>query len=330
MTGVQTCALPISMLGLNSQFLSLDLSVDYYRDRSKRTGYIGEECKRLLNKEFRHTLYTGKYAVEYLEMVGKDIDFLILDTVHSLPGEILDFLAYFPYLKQRSIVVLHDIALNHYSINLEGFATKLLLDTVVAEKIFDIDTEGNNIGAFKVTEDTKKYISDVFSVLTTTWKYIPSDMEVSLYREHYKKYYPVENIRLFDMAMELNNKTLNQRNVAKRDEFVHLFNHIGRLMGKEVYIYGCGNYGRQFYHILEKCGIKLKGYIVSDSEKKIAINGEKVYWLSEVKWNKENDVIYLGVNSRLHKDICSELDKRGIVEYFVPDKAMFEYLTNWG
>lgn len=321
----------ISMLGLNSQLISLDLSENYYRDRSKQTGYIGEEYKKISDKKFQHTLYTGKYAVEYLETVGNNIDFLILDTVHSLPGELLDFLAYYPYLKMGSTVVLHDIALNHYSTNLEGFATKLLLDTVVAEKSFDIDSEKDsiNIGAFKIIEDTGKYISDVFSALTITWKYSPEDTEVSLYRMAYEKYYSWENLRYFDMAVKLNRRTLNKRGLAKRDQFIKIFSHIEKLINKKVYVYGCGNYGRQFYRLLYDCGVDLKGYIISDGEKKAEIrDGEKIYWLSEVRFNRENDVIYLGVNRNLYKEICAELIKRGISEYILPDKTMFELITN--
>ncbi len=321
----------ISILGLNTQLISLDLSENYYRDRSKQTGFIGEEYKKISEKEFRHILYTGKYAVEYLETIDNNIDFLILDTVHSLPGELLDFLAYYPYLKMGSIVVLHDIALNHYSTNLEGFATKLLLDTVVAEKSFDIDSEGEsiNIGAFKITEDTGKYINDVFSVLTITWKYSPDDAEESLYRKIYEQHYSQENIRCFDTAVKLNRCTLNKRIPSKRDQFIKLFKHVEKLMNKNIYIYGCGNYGKQFYHMLEECGVNLKGYIISDGEKKTeSENAEKIYWLSEVELDKDNDLLYLGVNSNLCKEICAELKKRRINEYVIPDKAIFEFITN--
>ena len=41
-----------------------------------------------------------------------DIDFIIIDTVHFMPGEFLTFLTALPQLKDGCIVVLHDIHLN--------------------------------------------------------------------------------------------------------------------------------------------------------------------------------------------------------------------------
>lgn len=323
----------IATLGYDAQLFSLDLSENYYRQPGKKTGYLIDECRELLAGKVNHTLLTGKYAVEYLESVGKGIDFLILDTVHTMPGELLDFLAFYQFLNPGSIVVLHDIALNHCSNNFEGFATKLLLDTVAAEKIMDFDDNTfPNIGAFIVSEDTNKYISNIFSALTITWKYRPGDDELLLYRDFYKKYYSCEDLKLFDMAVELNRRTLNRRAAvitAKRDEFLKLFQHIEQLKNKNVYIYGCGNYGKQFYHILNECGVVLKGFIISDGEELAEIkNCGRVYYLSEIELDKENDVIYLGVNAKLQKEICEELDKRGIGMYIIPDNDILEYMVN--
>ena len=119
-------------------------------------------------------------------MVGGDIDFLILDTMHKMPGEILDFLACYPFLKKGAVVVLHDIALCHHENNWDAIATKLLFDTVTADKLIGIDEEDSsllNIGAFVVTKDTGQYIDDVFSALTTIWGYRVKDKELAIYRE---------------------------------------------------------------------------------------------------------------------------------------------------
>jgi len=181
----------INELGLKTKVYSLDLFKNYYRYHNKKTGYLIEESKRILGTRLDHTLCIGKFAVEYVKQIGEDIDFLILDTVHSLPGELLDFLAFFPLLKQGTVVVVHDIVLNHYSSNIDGFATKVLLDIVAGEKFVDVDEDGSlsNIGAFVVNEDTKKYIENVFSALTITWKYIPDNRELEIYRENYKENY---------------------------------------------------------------------------------------------------------------------------------------------
>lgn len=162
----------ISMLDLETKVISIDLQKNVYNDDSKKVGWATEEYLSMKDKSFDYILYTGKYAPELLEMVEGDIDFLILDTMHKIPGEILDFLACYPFLKKGAVVVLHDIALNHYEKNWDAIATKLLFDTVTADKLIGIDEEDNNllnIGAFEITEDTGKYIDDVFSALTITW-----------------------------------------------------------------------------------------------------------------------------------------------------------------
>ncbi len=38
---------------------------------------------------------------------------MIIDTMHMLPGEVLDFLSLLSWLGERAVVVLHDIAIMH-------------------------------------------------------------------------------------------------------------------------------------------------------------------------------------------------------------------------
>lgn len=318
----------ISILGLDSETYSLDLSDQYYRDKERNTGYLIEECKKTLkNKKLSHTLKTGNYAVEYLGEIGKNIDFLIMDTVHSLPGEILDFLAYYPFLNKECVVVLHDITLNHCGENLNGFATKLLLDVIVGEKVLDIDENSNlaNIGAVILNEDTSKYIEDIFSALTITWTYKLSCKELELYREHYKKYYPDGMLRLFDIAVKINDDIYNARIINKQNEFLQLYNWMEVMKSKRVYIYGCGNFGKQINELLDHCGIILGGYIISDGEKKKE-GSEEVFYLSEADIDIEKDIILIGVNNSLRKEICLELEKRGMYNYIFPNDYMWNLI----
>ncbi len=317
----------IKKLDYNTQMFSLDLNDNFYRDANKKTGYLIDKCKEGLGN-FNHTLLTGKYAVECLERIGSNIDFLILDTVHSLPGELLDFLAFFPFLNVGSVVVLHDIYLCHNSNNLYAFATKVLLDAVVAEKMIPISEGGDclGIGAFIVTENTGKDIANIFSALSITWRYIPQDRELQLYRKFYTQHYSKECVLLFDMAVKLNVRTVEKELIIKKNGFVRTLKHISKLFGRSVYIYGCGKWGQQFYTLFRECGIELKGYIISDGKEKPNLI-EEIYYLSEIQWDIEKDIIYIGVNADLQTEICSELDKRSVYEYLVPDDIMYSYLV---
>ncbi len=322
----------ISMLGLESQCYSLDLSTFLYRDKSKKTGYLAEECKKVLGREVQHFLYTGKYAVQYLEEIGENIDFLILDTVHSMPGELLDFLAFYPFLKQNAVVVLHDIVLNHFHDQPTQIATKVLFDTAVAEKMYGIDDNGTllNIGAFMITEDTGKYIDSIFSALTLTWNYQLQKEELLLYRDFYSRYYSLDCMELFDLAVSMNQRTWeesrNHKKKVRQDEFLKIYRWIEMVKTRgEVYIYGCGYFGKRLYDFLEQCGIRLKGYIISDGQSRCGM--KNVFYLSEVHLDEAGEVILLGVNSSLHEEIGAKLLECGIKDYMIPEKYVYSYLA---
>lgn len=322
----------ISMLDLDAQLFSCDLLTYYYRDSSKPAGYLAQECAPLFIKPPKHIFYTGEYSPEYMEKIGNDVDLLILDTVHFFPGETLDFLACYPFLHHGSIVVLHDVALNHYGKRTRAYATKLLMDAVTAEKVMDIDEEKMfpNIGAFVINEDTDKYIDSVFSVLTITWEYMPKDNELALYRDFYGKYYSAENLVLFDLAVDIQRKTLNRKRARCREEridnIVKAYKWIHTLAGSNVYIYGCGNYGKQFYDLLTKCDIHIAGYIVSDGQDFDGMDSD-IHHLSEVDFDDERDVVLVSVNASLHEEICMELNNKNINRYIIPDDFVYDWFV---
>jgi len=115
-----------------------------------------------------HEFHLGKYLPQVIDEIGGDIDFVILDTVHYTPGELLDFLVMLPYLKDNAIVVLHDVALNQRNNRLhkpDAHATGLLFSAVVAEeKFLNYKSMGKypNIGAFRINKQTRSNIKNIF------------------------------------------------------------------------------------------------------------------------------------------------------------------------
>lgn len=317
----------ISLLDIDTEVHSIDLSTRFYRDKNKETGYLARESIQLLNKKVRHSLHTGSISVDFVEQIGKGIDFLILDTAHMMPGEILDFLACLPYLKEGAVVVLHDIISYHNGVS-TAFATQLLLDTVKADKLVGVDQDYMftypNIGAFTITKDTVKHIEDVFSALMITWGYCPADEHLKLYRDFYKTYYNEECIHIFDLAVKLNKHTLNKKKDSKIDELVQMHSLIEEVKEKRVYIYGCGNFGKKLNEILKKCDVDVLGYIVSDGQKNDV--QEVVYYLSQISVDSLQDVILIGVNEALQGEISKKLCERGITEYIVPNQEVCKLL----
>ena len=198
---------------------SIDWSGQYYRQTSKISGW---KAKELFPNSPQLNLYLGVDVAEIIEeQIKGDIDFLLLDTVHRHPAETLSFLSVFPYLRNNAIVVLHDVNLfakeqsRHY-------ATKLLLDIVVADKktlrVFSNDYEHPNIAAFQVSEDTGKYIADVVNSLLFPWEFEIPERILKATGHIIKAKYPSYLYDQFSKSTLQNNNMLKQKlRRVKRD-----------------------------------------------------------------------------------------------------------------
>ena len=197
------------------ELISVDLNEKYYRGGGRQTGFLAEEIKPQI-QGIKHRFFLGNVIAKTIEEIGGNIDFVILDTVHFLPGEVLDFPVILPFLSENAIVVLHDVAYHHYCKGKEGISNQVLLDAVTGEKIVPMNmdkaqtTAMPNIGAIRINDDTKKYIDAVFCSLTLPWFYIPKDTELKIYRDFYMRYYDENNVKMFDTAVQLNRALLSK------------------------------------------------------------------------------------------------------------------------
>ena len=115
---------------------SVDINKECYRRKGKASGYQLEEVKDYLPNYKNHTFYLGKILPYVIEKIGSEIDFVVLDTCHILPGELLYFLCILPYLKNGAVVVFHDITLNLQGAD-KAYATKIVLDMSTGKKYFN-------------------------------------------------------------------------------------------------------------------------------------------------------------------------------------------------
>lgn len=208
----------------NCEVYSVDLCEMFYRGKGERTGFLAEELKKnLVGTSFKHKFLLGKYLPKFINDIGNDIDFLILDTIHALPGEILDFLAILPYLAPNACVILHDIANNHYGRFPDAFATQVLFDSITAEKCLVLEHNGKieypNIGAFFINDNTKTNIIDCFNALSITWNYCIEKDVFDIYRQLYEKHYGDEHIKIFDLLYDLQVKTISKRISPQKKPF---------------------------------------------------------------------------------------------------------------
>lgn len=87
----------------------------------------------------KHQFMLGETIASRIEEIGNGIDFVILDTMHALPGELLDFISLYPYLDKRAVIVFHDVGQSQLGLgNINGalyeYASLVSLSTIMGEK----------------------------------------------------------------------------------------------------------------------------------------------------------------------------------------------------
>lgn len=265
-----TSAVILNCLGtleLETVCYSIDVCENYYRDSSRKSGYVIDEVKYKIKNynKINHKMLLGKSLPERLEEIGGGIDFLILDTMHRLPGELLDFIAAYPFLSENAIVVLHDIGLNLLNQNDFYMAPKVVFDTVTADKYLMVDEDQlhglPNIGAFRVTKATRDNIGDLFSCMTYSWHYLPDSETMQAYRRIVESYYEERYLSCFDRAwilqQEMIENTVLKKKLLKKAWYEY----------EHVLFYGAGKIGSIFYYFARENGLKIDGVVVSDLSK---------------------------------------------------------------
>jgi predicted O-methyltransferase YrrM len=186
---------------------SLDLAECFPEDTNLNIGFLIDEYKKKKSLKGKHFLRLGYPSLSWLKDLGENIDLLVLDTIHYLPGEILDFLAIYPLLSKRAVVVLHDVVLNHYA-DTKLFATKLLFDVIKADKYYNLldDLTGSvlNIAAFRLNDTSKSSIIDVISSLSISWGYKLNPLETAKYSQVFKEKYSSLEYLTWQNALNLN------------------------------------------------------------------------------------------------------------------------------
>ena len=288
--------------GYKLEIFSVDKFENYYRVPSKKTGHLLKEmvmCDGYEDiLEYQHLLI-GKSIPFYIEEIGNNVDFLIIDTTHALPGELLDFFVCLPYLKEGAIVVLHDTVCNILE-NSNSFATKILFDVVKAKKIvnFNVDEEKYtglpNIMAFEITEDTKVNAKDILSALTLNWQYGLEDDEKLKYAQLISNNYgdSFRNLFLGIATVNIRNLYLNQ--ISNYFDDSTLIDRWIELKSP-VLIYGNGMWASKFLTIAKTEDLEISGMIVSDNiDMEKEMNRElPIYKISDVPDNyKDNKIIY--------------------------------------
>ncbi len=127
-----------------------------------------------------------------------------------------NFLEILPFLKEEAYVVLHDTFLMYYRNaiikEIKNFSNNQILCYARGELIlpsYDNNTFSTNIGALKLSKNQKKYYYQYFLILGTQWQYLPSDRELEILKNFFKKHYKEKYVIIFDNAVEKNKLRFN-------------------------------------------------------------------------------------------------------------------------
>lgn len=197
----------------DAKLFSVDISTQWYRDVTKLSGFMAEE----LDNTDCWEIFRGVDYLDVFDKIGADIDFIIIDTTHVMPGEFLTFLAALPQLNDGCIVVLHDIHLNLVSFSGNkfenyhscSFCTGLLFGSVSSNKKWILKNDVPNIGAFVVDKSTRDNIKDIFHILSCTWYNFPRTLNIQGYSDYINNHYSSECYKLFNTCLKLQSKYFN-------------------------------------------------------------------------------------------------------------------------
>ena len=105
----------------------------------------------------------------------KNIDLTLIDSAHFEPGDILDFLIILPFLKEKAIIIFHDIDRQITSGNGKDmrneWAPYIIYHLVRGEKFSPLGKTllNKDIGAVKLEKNQKRCIHDYCRALAGQW-----------------------------------------------------------------------------------------------------------------------------------------------------------------
>lgn len=309
----------LKMLDSNAEMYSVDICKKWYRTGAVETGFVAKNYMRELMGKVSHTFVLGKAIPHVIEEIGRGrgIDFLILDTTHVMPGELLDFLICYPFLEDGCIIVLHDMINNLLSCNDGSISTKLLFNVVSGNKWYmkeaDPDTFGlSNISAFELAKDQKDFIDDLFLTLSCTWSYsLGKDAEK--YKEVIGKNYGEEYAKYFERIMEMQRYTQIKKSIDDHYRMSHEFLRMKWKNTENVFLYGAGKWAEIYSAYAKVHQLPISGYVVSDDQD-INIeqkNNKRIYRLKDLPYHPENCSFVLALEHRHFAQVRRNLANKG-------------------
>lgn len=253
---------------------------------------------------------------DVIESFNKKFDFVVLDTAHLHPVETLNFLSVYPFLSEDAIIVVHDIMVYldrlHYAGILEGLATRILTSSLCGEKyVPDFVGWGGytNILALRLSNDTKKYLCNIFDSLYIPWEMMPYSL--SAVGRIIDKYYESNFRDIFWKSVEINIEISCTYKKNSTEYFKEIIDK------ESPIIYGAGG---GFRKMIESCGgiVFFQNLKIWDQNAELIgrIDGLEICCPDfEKKANKEQAVIITIENNEVYEEVGNILSGLGYRAY---------------
>ena len=216
----------------DSFLVSIDLNTQMYLNSELKTGYRVKKYFPELSKNWR--LFTGDMPHKFLVKLNETFDFLFLDTAHLAPGELLNLIEVLPFLKEKAIMILHDILWHLYT-NIKIHASNIyLFSNIRGDKILLNNNRIGNIGGIFLHPNQDKYYINYFLLLLCCWEYIPTDKHIKDMKLFIQKYYKNSiYVQIFSNAVTMNqisikrqlNSSVNSKNESYKSYMKTLGNN---------------------------------------------------------------------------------------------------------
>ncbi len=305
-------------LNINAKLYSVDVSDIWYRSNSEETGFIAKKYLKEIDASAQIEFLLGQPIPYVINKIGTEIDFLILDTMHCLPGELLDFLICLPYLKNKCIVVIHDVMENHLHCCDNEIATKLLFDLVTGNKWYMHEKESgiynfSNIAAFEINKETTRNIYNIFSGLSMSWRYMLDDKDLEKYVELLNNHYSQDYVNWFKEIVNLQKYTYLRKKVNMHYGKDHEWLKRKWEKQKNVFLYGSSHWAEIYSEYAKINHLPLKGWIVSDDQDIIDSQHYHlpICHLKDLPYSPEECAIILALDKKYFETVKNNLSVKG-------------------
>jgi len=143
------------------QFITVDLSHNFYADITKSTGYLLKEIYK--GDKINCRIELGYMSKDLKNLKIKNIDMVFIDANHQHPWPTLDTMLVYPMLNKNAIIIHHDYNLFKVQGYRHGVGPKFLANSISPKLHFPND-ERNNIYSFSTKgwtlEQSNEELSD--------------------------------------------------------------------------------------------------------------------------------------------------------------------------